>query len=264
MTGSHGCPLCGTFFWGHLSILESPAYPRRVSLLFSSLKLSVTSPKQLFLLSHHCTLYLSVWKYPSCDNGMWACHFRLSYWSKGTLKVSLAHYGAWNLHAWRRVECIMDPEWRCGISMGWIRKLGGHWWQWSRQKKYSLGTGYLWGFRLGPTPKCFDRAGMMESCPSSILLSPVEECHLLVLTDRSRVSHFCSLLAGGTACSSRVPAAVSSCLLRLEPVVGTLLSHFISVSLWRGKTYHKINWSTLGGSLLPHIWKMFKELKIFL
>lgn len=96
---------------------------------------------------------------------------------------------------------------------------------------------YHLGFRLGPTPTCFtDRAGMKESYPPSTLLwlvclSPVEECHLLVLTDLSRVSNFCSLLAGGTACSSTVPAAVSSCLLRVEPAVGTLLSHFIPVCL---------------------------------
>lgn len=168
--------------------------------------------------------------------------------------------------AWCRVECIVDTEWRCGISMSWIRKSRGHWWRWSRQKKYSLGTGYLLGLQTGTCTQVlyWSRAGTMESYPPSTLLSPVEECHLLVLTDLSRESHFCSLLAGGTACSSRVPTAVSSSLLRLEPEVGTLLSHCILISLWRGKTYHKINWSTLGGSLLPYIWKMFKELKLFL
>lgn len=96
-------------------------------------------------------------------------------------------------HAWCRVECIVDTEWRCGISMGWIRKLGGHWCWWLCQKKYSLGTVYHWGFTLRPTPKCFtDRAGMMESYPPCTLLwlaclGPVEECHLLVLTDLSSV-----------------------------------------------------------------------------
>lgn len=194
---------------GTLSISGSPPGPRRVSLLFLS-KAFHNSTQHSF--SFRCTVILCPYQYKSiprvavgfgvvtsdCPSGP-----RVPWRWVLLILVSLEP----NMPG---IECSvlwLLNEVRCGINMGWIRKLGGYWWPWSLQTKYSLGTACLWGFcwwwgRLGPIHKCLT-GGLAQwnhthvHSPSPALwlvcISPEEGSCLLI--DLSWGSHFLQLVS---------------------------------------------------------------------